>query len=122
MASFVRTQRSIALSSGESEFIALVGGTAEAIYLADYINFLVGGNFRVETRAPTDSAACKGISQRLGRGPIRHLQCGLLWVQHAVKDGIRAVSSIPGSGNPSDLGSKPLAGERATILYGSSPS
>ena len=42
VSSFVRSQRSIALSSGESEFIALVGGSAEAIYLADCIRFLVG--------------------------------------------------------------------------------
>ena len=118
MTSFVRTQRSIALSSGESEFVALVAGAAEAIYLSDCIRFLVGEDCKVETRARTDSAACKGISQRLGCGRIRHLQCGLLWVQQAVKDSILAVSTIPGSQNPSDIGTKPLGGPRVReLLY-----
>ena len=116
VSSFVRSQRSVALSSGESEFVALVGGAAEAIYLADCIRFLVGGEYKVETRCRTDSAACKGISQRLGCGRVRHLQCGLLWVQQAVKDNVIAVSSIAGTSNPSDLGTKPLGGARIREL------
>ena len=41
VASYVRSQRSIALSSGESEFIALVGGSSEALYIAECFRFLV---------------------------------------------------------------------------------
>ena len=79
VASMVRSQRSIALSSRESEFI-LVGGSGEMIYLKECLQFLVKEAFIVEARA-----ACRGITQRLGCGRIRHLDCGLLWVQDAVR-------------------------------------
>ena len=58
---------------------------------------LVGENLTVETRCRTDSAACKGISQRLGCGRVRHLQCGLLWIQQAVKENAVTISCIPGA-------------------------
>ena len=86
VASFVRSQRSIALSSGESEFIALVGGASEALYVGDCLKFLVEGEeLEVEVRSRSDSAACRGIAQRVGCGRIRHLDASLLWVQLAVK-------------------------------------
>eukprot|EP00439_Symbiodinium_sp_Y106_P072383 s1337_g13.t1 len=54
-------------SSGESEFIALVGGSSEALYIADCLRFLVESeNLSVEVRARSDSAACRGITQRVG--------------------------------------------------------
>ena len=118
VASMVRSQRSIALSSGESEFIALVGGSGEMIYLKECLQFLVKEAFIVEARARTDSAACRGITQRLGCGRIRHLDCGLLWVQDAVKQRIFSVGPISGHENPADVGTKPLAGPRLReLLY-----
>ena len=116
VSSMVRSQRSIALSSGESEYIALVAGAAEGIYLADCIRFLVNGAFEVDLRSRTDSSACKGITQRLGCGRIRHIACNMLWVQQCVKQGILKVATIPGTANPSDLGTKPLAAGRIREL------
>ena len=52
VASFVRSQRSIALSSGESEFVALVSGAGEAIYLADCLSLLPWGHGRTQHRVP----------------------------------------------------------------------
>ena len=43
MASYVRTQKNISLSSGESEFVAMVGGAGEAIYLKDCIDYMERG-------------------------------------------------------------------------------
>ncbi|CAE7198879.1 unnamed protein product [Symbiodinium sp. CCMP2456] len=40
--SMVRSQKSVALSSGESEFIALVGGAGEGLYVAEVFEFLLG--------------------------------------------------------------------------------
>ena len=114
--SFVRSQKSIALSSGESEFVALVSGAAEAIYLSDCVSFLVEPQMVVETKCRTDSAACKGIANRLGCGRVRHLACGLLWVQQCVKEGRILTGSIPGVFNPADLGTKPLSGGRVREL------
>ncbi|CAE7268415.1 unnamed protein product, partial [Symbiodinium sp. CCMP2592] len=84
VASYVRSQRSIALSSGESEFIAMVGGSGEALYVAECVRFLAeGANVEVTVKARTDSAACRGIAQRVGCGRIRHIDTGLLWIQQA---------------------------------------
>ena len=121
VSSMVRSQRSIALSSGESEYIALVAGAAEGIYLADCIRFLVNGAFEVDLRSRTDSSACKGITQRLGCGRIRHIACNMLWVQQCVKQGILKVATIPGTANPS-FGYKALSGRphpRASFHDGS---
>ena len=79
VASFVRSQRSIALSSGESEFIALVGGSAEALYIAECLRFIAKGTVEVSVRSRTDSAARRGIAQRVGCGRIRHIDTGMLW-------------------------------------------
>ena len=57
MASMVRSQRSISLSSGESEFIALVGGAGEALYLKECLNFITKDQFVIEAKMRTDSVA-----------------------------------------------------------------
>ena len=106
----VRSQRTISLSSGEAEFISLVGGTCEALYLADCLRFLLSPMTKVRVKCRTDSAACRGVCNRLGCGRIRHLHAGLLWVQSAVQ------GSIPGVDNPSDIGTKPLNGGRIREL------
>ena len=41
MASHVRTQKSASLSSGESEFAAMVGGAAEAVFLKDCLDYIL---------------------------------------------------------------------------------
>ena len=42
------------------------------------------GDERV-VRIATDSSASKGIASRLGLGKIRHLDTGLLWLQHHLR-------------------------------------
>ena len=112
----VRSQRAISLSSGEAEFIALVGGTCEALYLADCLRFLLSPMTKVRVKCRTDSAACRGVCNRLGCGRIRHLHAGLLWVQSAVQTKEIELGSIPGADNPSDIGTKPLNGGRIREL------
>ena len=116
---FVRSQRAMAMSSGESEFIAMVGGSAEALYIGECLKFLVeGSGILIEVRSRTDSAACRGIAQRIGCGRIRHIDTALLWLQSAVKAKRVAVGIVPGFCNPADLGTKPLAGPRMKeLLY-----
>ena len=116
LASLVRTQRSVALSSGESEFIAMVGGGTEAVYLKECLEFLVGESSSIDAVLRSDSAACRGISQRIGCGRIRHLDCGLLWLQDAVRRKIMRPAAISGQKNPADIGTKPLAGPRLREL------
>ena len=116
LSSFVRSQRSVALSSGESEFIATVAGAGEMLYVKECMEFALKGYATVEATARTDSAASRGISQRIGCGRVRHLDCGLLWLQDAVKRGLLRVGPIAGSRNPADIGTKPLCGPKLREL------
>ena len=43
--SVVRTQRSISLSSGEAEFVAMVGGACESRYVKDCLEYMVKGAY-----------------------------------------------------------------------------
>ena len=94
LSSFVRSQRSVALSSGESEFIATVAGAGEMLYVKECMEFVLKGYATIEATARTDSAASRGISQRIGCGRVRHLDCGLLWLQDAVKRGLLRVGPV----------------------------
>ena len=114
--SLVRSQKAISLSSGESEFLAIIAGACEAIYVADCLRFMLNGRANMEILCRSDSAAGRGICQRLGCGRIRHLHCGVLWVQQAVRTKVLQLSSISGVENPADLGTKPLGGSRVREL------
>ena len=105
VASCVRSQRSIALSSGASEFAALVGGSSEALYIGDCLKLLVENGLEIQ------------IHCRSGHGRIRHLDASLLWVQVAVKTKRLAVGIVSVQLNPADLGSKPLTGPRLRELF-----
>ncbi|CAE7451931.1 GIP, partial [Symbiodinium sp. CCMP2456] len=114
--SMVRSQRSVALSSAESEYLALISGACEAIFVVDVLKFLVGGSAQVRLTCRTDSAACRGICQRLGAGRVRHLHCAVLWVQQAVRNKQLQVATVSGAENPADLGTKPLPNSRVKEL------
>ena len=112
----VRSQRSVSLSSGEAEFVALVGGMCEALYIGDCMKFLLSPSVTVTVRSRSDSAACRGVCNRLGCGRIRHLEAGLLWVQSAVQTKAIELGIIAGADNPADIGTKPLSGPRLREL------
>ena len=118
VASMVRSQKSVTLSSGEAEFVCMVSGACEGIYLLDCLRFLLGSSTRVVLRCRSDSAASRGISQRVGCGRVRHLHAGMLWIQESVQSKELEVGCIPGSDNPADVGTKPLGGPRLReLLY-----
>ena len=114
--SAVRTQKSIALSSAESEFIAMLGGACEGLYLRHCLEYLTKSEVEVVLNARSDSASARAIGQRLGCGRVRHLSAGWLWIQGAVKARELEISAILGAINPADLGTKPLGGARIREL------
>ena len=101
----VRNQRSIALSSGESEFIALVSGAGESLYVKECLEFLIGDTCERAIKLRTDSA---GSPWNLDFAAL----IVVLWVQDAIKKQLISVRVIPGHGNPADVGTKLLAGPR----------
>ena len=116
IASFVRSQRSVALSSGESEFVAMVSGATEVVYLRECIGFMTKDLYQVDSILQSDSAAGRGISQRIGCGRVRRLDCGLLWIQDGVKRKWFRVGPISGAKNAADIGTKPLGGPKLREL------
>ena len=116
IASHVRTQKSVSLSSGESEFVAMVSGGTEVVFIRECLDYLMKGFAEIDVVLRSDSAAARGISQRIGCGKVRHLSCGLLWVQEAIKAKVFRASPVSGQRNPSDLGTKPLSGPRVREL------
>ena len=110
----VRSQKSIALSSGESEFVAIVGGASEAFFTKQIAEFLLGALVRIRSRS--DSSAARAMCNRQGIGRVRHLGCGMLWIQDRVQKRDMEVSPIPTAVNPADLGTKPLGKARTLAL------
>ena len=112
--SYSRTQKSIALSSAEAEYMALTGAASESIGLHAAARFLTGR--RVQLKAYTDSSACRGITNRQGTGRVKHLQIRLLWLQAAIREGRLSVHSVGTKENTADLGTKPLSTKRVKYL------
>ena len=77
------TQSTIALNSGESEYYALVKGSAVALgfssLLADW-----GIAFSEVPTVVSDSSAARAFASRRGLGTQRHVQTRFLWIQERV--------------------------------------
>ena len=57
----------------------------------------------------TGSATAKGVLGRVGLGKIRHLDNGLLWIQHFAAQKVFKILKEHGPDNSADLGTKDLA-------------
>ena len=68
---FTKGQSCQTLSSGESEYYAAVTTTAEALHLQRLQEFL---GMPVKLRLRIDSTAPRGIIQRQGCGPLKHIE------------------------------------------------
>ena len=116
--SFVRSQRTVALSSGESEFNAMISGACDLLYLKECFSYVTKDLFVAKAVSRSDSAAARGIGSRVGCGRVRHLHCSLLWLQESVRRGDVDLRPIGGQRNPADIGTKPLPGKKLReLLY-----
>jgi len=98
------TQSTIALSSGEAEYTALVKAAAEGLGVQALAADL-GWTLRLVVHV--DSATAKSIASRSGVGKVRHLETKALWVQEAVKGGRFGLAKVRGTSNPADPLTKP---------------
>ena len=58
----------------------------------------------------SDSSAAKGVLGRLGLGKIRHLETGLLWIQHFVDKQVFKLKKLCGkTQKSSDIGTTDLS-------------
>ena len=94
------TQSSVALSSGEAEYTALVKAATEGIGI-QALAADMGWAFKLEVLV--DSSTAKSIASRSGIGKVRHLNVKTLWVQEAVKGSKFRIVKVRGDRNLADL-------------------
>ena len=110
----VRSQKSISLSSGEAEFVAIVGGCSEAMFLRNLLKFMLGEFPNVKSRS--DSSAARSMCQRQGAGRVRHLDSGMYWIQQRIQSKVLEAAPIPTLVNCADIGTKSLSRARTLGL------
>eukprot|EP00435_Cladocopium_sp_Y103_P049319 s1906_g14.t2 len=96
-----RTQKAVALSSCEAEYVAMTTGASEGVFLKNCIEFLAGKRCRIILRC--DSSSARAFCHRQGVGGVRHISCNfqaaykmfrVLMVQAMLDEGI----ANPGQG------------------------
>ena len=109
-------QSTVSLSSGESEYYALVKGAATALgvqaLMADW-------GWPTWISLESDSSAARAFASRRGLGRLRHVQVRFLWLQDRIKAEHLKLQAIAGAANPADVLTKPTSATRlAEVLSG----
>ena len=102
--SWSSTQATVAMSSGEAEYYALVKGAAEGLGMQALMKDL---GWKAKVRVSVDASAAKSVASRVGIGKIRHLDVKFLWIQDAVRAGKITIRKVRGVENPADILTKP---------------
>ena len=98
------TQASVAQSSGEAEYYALVRACSEALGMQSVMRDL-GWDAKIVVRI--DSSAAKSVASRTGLGKLRHMEVKFLWAQEAARLKRFNVEKVRGPDTPADLLTKP---------------
>ena len=104
-------QSTISLSSGESEYYALVKAAQTGLGVSA---LLTEWKIPVKLVLLSDSSAASGMISRKGLGRTRHVQTRYLWVQERIRVKDLRVEVVGTEKNVSDIGTKPLPAE--TVL------
>ena len=114
-------QSTIALSTGESEYYALVKGGSTALGMQSLLADL---GLELPVVVESDSNSAKGTVSRIGLGKARHIQTRYLWLQERVSMGHLKVVHVPGKSNRADAFTKSVPGvqmkktmERSGYIY-----
>ena len=97
------TQKSVTLSSGKAELIALVKCSTEVIGMLQMMQDW-GESYFGEMYV--DSTAALGVVGRRGCGRMRHVRVGNLWLQEMREEGELKFEKVLGNKNPADLMNK----------------
>ena len=100
------TQPSIAMSSAEAEYYALVEGATRSLGLQSMMREL---GLRKNIVVQTDSSAAKSFASQRGLGRMRHIEVKDLWLQEAICRSRLRVIKIRGEENPADVFTKYLS-------------
>ena len=102
------TQATIALSSAEAEYYALVKSASIALGLRAMYRDL---GIELGLELNTDATGVKGIATRRGLGKLRHVDVHLLWLRQFVARGAFRINKVDGKVNPADLMTKHLCSD-----------
>jgi len=102
------TQTTIAQSSGEAEYYALVRAAAEGLGMQSVMQDL---GWKMRVRLWVDSSAAKSIASGVCLGRVRRLEVKFLWLQAVVRDRRLEVRKVQGTENPADVLTKPKSAE-----------
>ena len=98
------TQATIAQSSGEAEYYAMVRAAAEAMSMQSIMKDM---GWHSTITVWVDSSAAKSIASRVGLGKVRHMEVKFLWLQEVVKAKRVQIRKVAGDKNPADVLTKP---------------
>ena len=104
-----KTQASVTLSSAEAELVAMCKLAAEMIGLGSVAADL-GKDMKIIMYA--DSSAAIAIAKRRGAGKLRHINIGLLWIQHKTESEEVVIKKVKGISNPADMMTKGVNKEK----------
>ena len=100
-------QSTVALSTGESEFYALVKAGSTGLGIQ---SLMADWGIQSPLLVETDSSAAKGQSSRIGLGKSRHVQTRYMWIQERVNAKHMLIHKVPGEKNTSDILTKSTPG------------
>jgi hypothetical protein len=109
------TQGSLATSSAEAEFYAIIEGGSRTLGMAS-----LGKDLGCSLKAImySDASAGRSMVFRKGLGRVRHLETKYLWIQDVVRAGRIQLLKVKGVENPADIGTKYLSLREMSELLG----
>ena len=99
--SWSTNQAVIALSSGESEYYALVKAGSQSLGMLAIANDM-GIEFETPIELNSDASAAIGISNRIGSGKVRHIEVTQLWLQDKVSQKVFVINKVGTDDNLAD--------------------
>ena len=102
------TQATIALSSAEAEYYALVKAGSVALGLRAMYRDL---GIELKLNLITDATGAKGIATRRGLGKLRHVEVHLLWLQQHLRQKTFSLHKVKGTENPADIFTKHVSSD-----------
>ena len=109
-----RRQKSVTLSSCESELHGSVAAVPEGIFLKRVLERLCGCEVHLQHRV--DSSSRRAVISRQGLSCLRHVEIAYLWIQEKLKAGEFVTGAISTKFCPPDLLTKPTSGSRTKLL------
>ena len=101
-----RSQRTISLSSCESELHSIVTAMCHGIFIVACAQFISGT--AVKHVHHTDSSSARQMASREGCGRLRHVSGKILWIQQKTNDKSVTSKQVPRVWNVADIGTKCL--------------